>query len=92
VHLDGPGVRASREQASSELPTVTLTRAGAGRLALRWDPSESPMLLVRDPVTGEVLSFARGGAAEVATSRDEVMVTVSGRAPRPDLRLRARSR
>ena len=50
------------------------------------------MLLVRDPVTGEVLSFARGGAAVVATSRDEVMVTVSGRAPRPDLRLRARSR
>jgi hypothetical protein len=92
VHLGGPGVRASREQTSSELPTVTVTRAGAGRLALRWDPSESPMLLVRDPVTGEVLSFARGGAAVVATSGDEVMVTVSGRAPRPDLRLRARPR
>ena len=92
VHLDGAGISASREEASSELPSVVVTRAGAGRLALRWDASKSPMLLVRDPVTGEVLSFARGGAAEVATSRDEVTVTASGRAPRPDLRLRARPR
>ena len=48
--------------------------------------------VVRDPVTGEVLSFARGGAAEVATDRDEVVVTASGRAPRPEMRVRAVTR
>jgi hypothetical protein len=47
------------------------------------------MLLVRDPVTGEVLSFARGGASEVATARDEVVVTASGRAARAEMRVRA---
>ena len=92
LRLEGPGVRASSPQAWSELPLVEVTRAGAGRLALRWDASRSPMLLVRDPVTGEVLSFARGGASEVTTGRDEVVVTASGRAPRADMRVRARSR
>lgn len=89
VHVEGLGIRASSHQASSELPRVVVTRAGAGRLALRWDASRSPMLLVRDPATGQVLSFARGGAAEVATARDEVVVTVSGRASRPEKRVRA---
>jgi len=48
------------------------------------------MLLVRDPVTGEVLSFARGGASEVATGRDEVVVTASGRALHHETRVRVR--
>jgi hypothetical protein len=90
LHLVGPGIRASSVQ-SPEAPVVTATRAGAGRLFLRWDASKSPMLLVRDPVTGEVLSFARGGASEVATGHDEVVVTASGRAAR-EMRVRAGSR
>ena len=92
LDLEGPGVRASSRQATSEVPVVQVTRAGPERLALRWDASKSPMLLVRDPVTGEVLSFARGGAAEVATGRDEVAVTASGRALRPEMRVRALTR
>jgi hypothetical protein len=92
LHLEGPGIAGSSAQGSSEAPTVGVTHAGAGRLALRWDASRWPMLLVRDPVTGEVLSFARGGAAEVATARDEVTVTVSGRARHAEMRLRARGR
>lgn len=92
LHLEGPGVRASSRQGSSEAPEVQVTRAGAGRLALRWDASKSPMLLVRDPLTGEVLSFARGGAAEVATDHDDLVVTASGRAPRPEMRVRALTR
>jgi hypothetical protein len=35
------------------------------------------MVLVRDPDTGEVLSFARGGEVEVGTSKAAVDVTVS---------------
>jgi hypothetical protein len=90
LHLDGPGLRVSRSEASADAPAVTATRAGAGRLALRWDASKSPLLLVRDPVTGQVLSFARGGASEVATGRDEVLVTASGRAALAEMRVRAR--
>lgn len=89
LHLDGPGVRASRRLPASDLPTVAVTRAGAERLRLRWDAGRSPMLLVRDPVTGEVLSFARGGTADVVTRRDEVTVTASGRSLRAEMRLRA---
>jgi len=91
LHLVGPGIRTSSVQAL-EAPAVTATHAAAGRIALRWDASKSPMLLVRDPVTGEVLSFARGGVSEVVTGRDEVVVTASGRAARPETRVRARSR
>jgi hypothetical protein len=90
VHLEGAGVRASTAHAAAGTPRVAVTRAGPGRLALRWDERQSPMLLVRDPSTGEVLSFARGGTAEVATSRDQLSVTVSGRARRAELRLEAR--
>jgi CARDB len=89
LQLTGPGIRASSAQAL-EAPAVTATRAGAGRIALRWDASKSPMLLVRDPVTGEVLSFARGGASEVATGRDEVVVTPAGRARHHETRVRVR--
>jgi hypothetical protein len=89
LQLAGPGIRASSAQAL-EAPAVTATRAAAGRLSLRWDASKSPMLLVRDPVTGEVLSFARGGASEVATGRDEVAVTASGRALHHETRVRVR--
>ena len=92
VRLDGGGAVATAVHASSDLPDVVVTRAGAGRLALRWDAARTPMLLVRDAVSGEVLSFARGGSAEVVTTRDEVTVTVSGRAPQAEMRIRARSR
>jgi hypothetical protein len=44
---------------------------------LQWDPTVHPMVLVRDPDTGEVLSFARGGEVEVGTSKNAVDVTLS---------------
>ena len=90
VNLEGPDLRAASAKASLEAPEVTVSRAGAGRLALRWDASKSPVLLVRDPATGQVLSFARGGSSEVATVRDEVVVTASSRAVRAEMRVRTR--
>ncbi|CAN5765639.1 hypothetical protein BH24GEM1_BH24GEM1_27960 [soil metagenome] len=90
MHLEGAGVRASTVQASTAPTAVEVTRCVAGRLALRWDPAAAPMIMVRDPVTGEVLSFARGGRAEVATSRDELALTVSDRVRSRELRVRAR--
>jgi hypothetical protein len=47
---------------------------------LQWDSVAHPMLLVRDPDTGEVLSFARGGEVEVGTTKAVLDVTVSDQA------------
>jgi hypothetical protein len=92
LHLDGAGVRASIAQVSSEPTAVEATRGATGRIALRWDASKAPMIMVRDPVTGDVLSFARGGNAEVTTGRDELSLTVSDQVRSRDLRVRARAR
>ena len=89
LHLGGAGVRASMAQASSEPAVVAMTRGAAGRVSLRWDASKAPMIMVRDPVTGDVLSFARGGHTEVTTGRDELSLTVSDRVGSRDLRLKA---
>jgi hypothetical protein len=56
---------------------VEATRLGGGRVGLRWDASAHPMLMVRDPVTGEVLSFARGGRSEIVTDRGELDLQLS---------------
>jgi hypothetical protein len=92
LHLEGAGVQASMAQASTEPPVVEVTRGVAGRVALRWDASKAPMIMVRDPVTGEVLSFARGGSVELASSRDELSLTLSDRVRSSDLRVKTRSR
>jgi hypothetical protein len=91
LHLDGAGVQASLAQASSEAVAVEVTRGGAGRVALRWDARKAPMIMVRDPVNGEVLSFARGGNAAVVTSRDDLSLTISDRVRSRELRVRATS-
>ncbi len=92
LHLEGAGVRASTVRASTESTVVEVTRGVAGRVALRWDASRAPMIMVRDPVTGDVLSFARGGSVEVVSSRDDLALTVSDRVRSRDLRVRAQSR
>jgi len=44
---------------------ATLRRAANGRVALRWDATTHPMVMVRDPSTRQILSFARGGSAQI---------------------------
>ncbi len=56
---------------------VEARRSAPGRVALRWDASRHPMVMVRDATTGEVLSLARGGAAEVFTDRTDLDLVVS---------------
>ncbi len=62
---------ASRVSSSSGAPAVDpeqrLTRAGAQQVEVTWNPSRYPMVMVRDAATGQVLSFARGGAARLWT-------------------------
>ncbi|MGH7580822.1 MAG: CARDB domain-containing protein [Gemmatimonadales bacterium] len=92
LHLAGAGVSASLTQASAEPVMVEAIRAAPGRVALRWDARKAPMIMVRDPVSGDVLSFARGGSVEVVTMRDDLALTISDRVRSRDLRVRARSR
>jgi hypothetical protein len=57
-------------------------------VALRWEANANPMVLVRDPDTGEVLSIARGGSAEVPTSKATLDLIVSDRVGSRSVRVR----
>jgi len=92
LHLAGGGIQASLARVASEPAIVELRSSGAGRVALRWDAAKSPMIMVRDPLSGDILSFARGGAAEVETSRSDLSLAVSDQVGSRDLRVRVESR
>jgi hypothetical protein len=49
----------------------------AGGVRLRWNAAAHPVILVRDPDTGEVLSFARGGDAQVRIGKGTVDLNLS---------------
>ncbi len=56
---------------------VRTTRVAPDRVAVEWDAAAHAMAMVRDPVTGHVLAFARGGRAEIVTDRDDLEVQLS---------------
>jgi hypothetical protein len=56
---------------------VQARRAIGARVALRWDHRAYPVVMVRDPDTGDVLSFARGGEVQVMTSKTRVDLLLS---------------
>jgi len=69
--LGGVRVRAAG-RAVSRLATLTtgdpspvLTRPNAQQVDVRWDSARFPMVMVRDAATGDIISFARGGAARL---------------------------
>ncbi len=70
-------------EAARAAPAVRAAPAGfqARRIpagvALHWNAAAYPMVMVRDPETGEVLSFARGGEVEIATQRSQVELVAS---------------
>jgi hypothetical protein len=49
----------------------------SGTVQLTWDAERYPMALVRDPDTGEILSFARGGSAMFVPGSDRVELLFS---------------
>jgi hypothetical protein len=63
------GVRTGARLATlaSADPSPTMTRANAQQVDVRWDAVRYPMVMVRDAVTGDILSFARGGSARLWT-------------------------
>ena len=58
-------------------PAASVRSAGADRVELRWDRNRFPMVLVRDPNTRQILSFARGGAATIRTFARELDLVYS---------------
>jgi hypothetical protein len=98
LRLSGPGgeaagvrapVAAGPLAAARAAGTAVEARAVAGGVALRWDAAARPMVMVRDPDTGEVLSFARGGQVNVATSKRTLDVVVSDRVGSREVRVTA---
>jgi hypothetical protein len=82
LRLSGPGVQATASARTTvAVPSVAdaspALRPSAAGVALEWKTERHPMVVVRDPVTGEVLSFARGGRVEIRTSRRELDLIVS---------------
>jgi hypothetical protein len=83
IHLSGAG--RSTVLSAATLPATApgaatgpeVRRRAGGRVGLRWDAAMHPMVMVRDPETGQVLAFARGGEAEVYTSKPEVDLVLS---------------
>jgi hypothetical protein len=84
IRLSGEG-RATEVSASPapllQVPAgtdaVEVRRQIGGRVALRWDHRAYPMVMVRDPDTGEVLSFARGGEVQLLTGKSKVDLLLS---------------
>lgn len=82
LRLAGPGGGADRSPASAELRAEAISQSIVARrqgenVSLSWDAAAHPMIMVRDPDTGEVLSFARGGTALVRTAKDRLDLDIS---------------
>ena len=77
LRLTGAGGMAEMSREGDTATDVEVRRSGAGRVSVRWDPKRAPMVVVRDPRTGQILSFARGGRSEVVTDAQEVFVGIS---------------
>jgi hypothetical protein len=78
IRLNVPGRAAMSVQAAAAgAVDLRSARSGPGRVSLRWNAVAHPMVMVRDPISGQVLSFARGGSAEIATERADLEVQLS---------------
>jgi hypothetical protein len=91
LHLEGEGLTATASAAATE-PRVEVTPVGGGRVSLRWDPGRAPMVLVRDAATGQVISFARGGRADILAPGPDLSLSVSNRVGSRELRVTLPSR
>ncbi|MFL5515943.1 MAG: CARDB domain-containing protein [Gemmatimonadales bacterium] len=84
--LTGAG-RSATVSAAPQSSPVDVRGAPGGRVRLRWDAAAAPVVLVRDPATGQVIAFARGGQADVVTRRGELSLSVGDRVGGRDVRI-----
>lgn len=63
-------------------------RTGSNGVTIRWNRTEVPLLVVRDPATARVLAVARSGTITLHRSRAELEVIVPGARAGSALRVR----
>jgi hypothetical protein len=64
-------------RAPAALAPVRARPSGGPRSRLEWDAARYPVALVRDPATGQVLAFARGGQVDVTVPGRDLDVVFS---------------
>lgn len=67
--------RATNANLDAAMPSAG--RSGARGVRVRWADREIAGVMVRDARTGEILSFAKGGDAEIVSSAQDVDLVVS---------------
>jgi hypothetical protein len=72
VSSDANHVRVQSPQAIASVRKVT-----PERVSVVWDANPYPLVVVRDALTGAILSLARGGSASVATNGGDVSLVLS---------------
>lgn len=83
LRLTAPGLSTAERRAAPSLaapgvtPTLEVRRVDGGTVEVRWDAATAPVVMVRDPATGMILSFARGGVASVATDAGTLELVLS---------------
>jgi hypothetical protein len=87
IQFAGQGRSVNAAGVAAAPASVEVQRGAAGRVALSWDVSKTPMILVRDAASGQILSFARGGHAEVWSNRQELALTLSNRVQSREVRV-----
>jgi hypothetical protein len=90
VETDLAGLRVVKEGSTKAMMAPTMAaakmvgvrepvsvRMRPGQAHLSWDPMVHPKVMVRDPRTGEVISFADGGSLDLETDATDLDVTFS---------------
>lgn len=83
------GAVVAMRTAASGAPALRTVRDGDG-VRVEWDPRLRPEAMIRDPATGEILAFARGGVARLPAREDVELRFSDGVRSDPPLRVRAR--
>ncbi|HYF38678.1 MAG TPA: zinc-dependent metalloprotease family protein [Gemmatimonadales bacterium] len=80
IRVVGSGRSAVRSAAAPAAGTpagIAVHRTGAGKVALRWNHQANPLVVVRDPDNGQILSLARGGEVQLSTKKGQVDLVIS---------------
>ncbi len=82
LRLDAAGVTVGRDAPPALAPGAAAPDAAAqllagGEVEITWDGDRYPMAMVRNPDTGEIISFARGGSVRMPGMGSTVEVVLS---------------
>ncbi|HEX2249552.1 MAG TPA: hypothetical protein VHH32_04340, partial [Gemmatimonadales bacterium] len=78
IRLAGNGREIVRQAGLDGAPdSLKVQPSGNRGVSLRWNAAAHPVIMVRDPETGKVLSFGRGGAAQIVTGKKQLDLLLS---------------